>query len=168
MNYETRSTTTEKTYQQNYAHYQQFESEVYTMIKVNDDTNQIIFDGVLNSAYKLSKDNKGNDLENVKNVINVTPRESKKVFDKITAFENSGKNFTPTWYNKKEYIILRSVYDIPFEVDGSKLSFDDFCERGLIKNAKVVCKMLQKDGAVYPVAVKVLEDGEMYDAFADM
>lgn len=129
---------------------------------VDKDKNTIIFEGILESAYKRKKEDVS------KNVIRVTPVD-KDIFDSITAYKESGKNYTPTWYKEKNHIMLRSVYDIPVKsVDGDKLTFDEFCERGLIKGAKVEVKIVQKEGAIYPSAIVILEDGDEYDVFEGM
>lgn len=142
------------------------------MIKINEDNTQIIFSGVTKSAYKRKDtDKNGNAADDaaVKNVITVYPDDVKEVFGAITAYVNSGKNYTPEWFKGGEYIKLKSVYDIPFKTSaGDVITFDEFLDRGLIKGGKVVVRFIQKDGAIYPAAVKEVEPGEAYDPFEDM
>lgn len=133
---------------------------------VDTDNETITFDCVVNSAYRMSKEGKDGKSE-PRNTLNVSPTD-KGVFDVISAYEHSGDKYTPDWFKGKEHIMLRSVYDIPVKLDGKKSTFADFLEKGLIKNAKGVCRIKQKDGAIYPVALVINEDGEEYDAFEGM
>lgn len=142
------------------------------MIKISEDKTIITCDGVLKSCYTKTKTDE-NGYKTTKNCITFTPKDGKKVFDAIETYKDSGKKFTPEWFKNGVDIILRSIYDIPFQTpEGEQLSFDDFCERGLIKDADVVVRFKQKlgeeSGAVYPMAVKVTKDGNPFNPFEDM
>jgi hypothetical protein len=54
------------------------------------------------------------------------------------------------------------------DAGGKKISFDDWMENYNVLGSIVKISIKQKDGAVYPEAIKVLEDGEERDPFADM
>lgn len=91
-------------------------------------------------------------------------------YSAIWAYNDCGPKFTPAWLKDAEgYINLASKYDIPVkDIDGNKLSFDDWLEAGLYRGAIVKAKIRQTEGAVYPVCLVVVEDGEEFDPFDDM
>lgn len=140
------------------------------MIKeINNET--MVFSGVIKAVYKRKDtDNKGRVKEDspIKNVITVFPDDKKKVFDAIYAYEDSGDKYTPDWFKNKEFIRLKSAYNIPVQIDGEEVSFNDWLDRGLVKGAKVNVKMTQQDGVIYPDAIVVKEDGEKFDPFEGM
>lgn len=136
------------------------------MIKVNDDNTQLIFSATLQSAYKHADDD-----GTVKNIINVVPDDTEKVFKAVApVFDKTGEDFTPTWFKSKEYMLLKSTFDIKVKiVEGDQITFDQFCERGLIKGANVSVKVsIKKKGVVYPMALVEKSAGEMYDPFEGM
>lgn len=91
-------------------------------------------------------------------------------YDSITAFEGSGPKLTPTWYkNRDGYMNLASVFDIPVLTDTNKqIDFDEWITEYNTIGAIVNVKAIQKDGAIYPVAIQVLEDGEEINPFEGM
>lgn len=91
-------------------------------------------------------------------------------YSAIWAYNDCGPKFTPAWMKDAEgYINLASKYDIPVkDIDGNKISFDDWLEAGLYRGAIVKAKIRQTEGAVYPVCLVVVEDGEEFDPFEDM
>ena len=91
-------------------------------------------------------------------------------YDSITAFEKSGSKLTPTWYkNRDGYMNLASLFDIPVLTDKIKqIEFADWIAEYNTVGATVDVKVIQKDGAVYPVAIQVLEDGEEINPFEGM
>lgn len=91
-------------------------------------------------------------------------------YSAIWAYNECGPKFTPSWMKDAEgYINLASKYDIPVkDIDGNKISFDDWLEAGLYRGAIVKAKIRQTEGAVYPVCLVVVEDGEEFDPFEDM
>lgn len=91
-------------------------------------------------------------------------------YDEIHAYDNVGTKLTPSWFkNRDGYINLSSIYSIPvMDAAGKKISFDDWMENYNVLGSIVKISIKQKDGAVYPEAIKVLEDGEERDPFADM
>lgn len=121
----------------------------------------IIIEGVVTSAYK----GKTKYSEEIKNRIAI--KSESIPYDKITAFEESGNKLTPTWFKEKTgYINLTSRFDIPvMTIKGKKITFEEWLETKVVIGSTVKCKFIQKEGAIYPVAIKVVEDGEVFDAF---
>ena len=91
-------------------------------------------------------------------------------YDDIHAYDNVGAKLTPSWMKEKDgYINLSSIYDVPvMDTRLKKISFTDWMENYNTIGSKVLVKIKQKDGAIYPEAIKVLEDGEERDPFKDM
>lgn len=91
-------------------------------------------------------------------------------YDEIHAYDNVGTKLTPSWYkNRDGYINFSSIYSIPvMDAGGKRISFDEWLENYNVLGSIVKVAFKQKDGAVYPEAIKVLEDGEERDPFADM
>ena len=91
-------------------------------------------------------------------------------YSAIWAFNDCGPKYTPAWLKDAEgYINLASKFDIPVkDKNGNKISFDDWLEEGLYRGAIVKAKIRQTEGAVYPVCLVVIEDGEEFDPFEDM
>lgn len=88
----------------------------------------------------------------------------------IWAYDECGSKYTPSWLKDAEgYMNLKSVFDIPVkDTRGRKISFDDWLESETTRGAIVVVKIRQKEGAIYPMAIKILQDGENVDPFEDM
>ena len=51
---------------------------------------------------------------------------------------------------------------------GNKIDFDTWLEQYNVLGSKIKVSVKQKDGAIYPEAIMVLEDGEERDPFADL
>lgn len=88
----------------------------------------------------------------------------------IWAFDDCGPKFTPSWLKDAEgYMNLKSNFDIPVkDTKGRKISFDDWLETETCTGADVKVKIRQKDGAIYPMAIVIVKDGENIDPFEDM
>ena len=88
-------------------------------------------------------------------------------YDDIIAYKDVGPRMTPAWYKEKTgYINASSRFNIPvLAINGRELSFEEWLETGLAIGSKVRAKFSQKDGAIYPVAIKVLENGDKVDPF---
>ena len=86
-------------------------------------------------------------------------------FDK--AFEKGGSRLTPNWVkNKDGYINLNSKFDIPVkDINGKVISFEEFTEKSTALGSRIIISLSIKEGAVYPVAFKVLEEGEEINPF---
>lgn len=96
--------------------------------------------------------------------------ENLDIYDEIDAYDNSGEKFTPDWYKNAEgYLNFSSKFDIPvLDENEHRLTFEKWIEGGTALGSQVRVKFKNTDGAVYPVAVKVLEPGEPFDPFEDM
>ena len=90
-------------------------------------------------------------------------------YDEIVAYEGVGTKMTPAWYiNLDGYINLASIYSIPvLDSEGIKTDTDKRYQSDNVIGSKVRVSIRQKEGAIYPVAIKVLEDGEERDPFKD-
>ena len=88
----------------------------------------------------------------------------------IWAFDECGNKYTPSWLKDADgYMNLKSNFDIPVKDSrGKKITFDDWIESETTTGALVVVKIRQKEGAIYPMAIKILQDGENVDPFEDM
>lgn len=91
-------------------------------------------------------------------------------YDEIVAYEGVGTKMTPAWFiNQDGYINLASIYSIPvLNSEGIKTETDAWFNTNNVIGSKVRVSIRQKEGAVYPVAIKVLEDGEERDPFKDL
>lgn len=91
-------------------------------------------------------------------------------YDEIHAYDNVGTKLTPSWLkNRDGYINLSSIYSIPvMNARGNQIDFDDWLADYNVLGSKIKVSIKQKDGAIYPEAIKVLEDGEERDPFADL
>lgn len=88
----------------------------------------------------------------------------------ITAFDTVGEKMTPSWYKEQEgYINLNSIFDIPvMDIKGNRIDFDAWLETGKAVKSKVKVSVRQKEGALYPIAIKVIEEGEEFNPFANL
>ena len=91
-------------------------------------------------------------------------------YDDIKAFDTVGEKMTPSWYKEQEgYINLNSIFDIPvMDIKGNRIDFDAWLETEKVVKSKVKVSVRQKEGALYPMAIKVIEEGEEFDPFADL
>ena len=90
-------------------------------------------------------------------------------YEDITAYEGTRTSFIPQWYKEQEgYMNLSSVYDIPCRYGNDKFTFSDWISKDndlTAPNSEVCIRIRQKDGAVYPVAIDILKDGEVADVW---
>lgn len=91
-------------------------------------------------------------------------------YDDIVAYKNFGSNLTPSWFKKREgYINLASVYDVPVRTENNRvITFSDWIEKCNPVSSEVNVKVIQKEGACYPVAIDVIKDGEEQNPFLYM
>lgn len=91
-------------------------------------------------------------------------------YNDIKAFDTVGDKMTPSWYKEQEgYINLNSIFDIPvMDIKGNRIDFDAWLDTGKAVKSKVKVSVRQKEGALYPIAIKVIEEGEEFDPFADL
>ena len=130
-----------------------------------------IISGKLVSAYIMARSDKD---PTPKCTINLIPDDD-AWNDIDVLYADVAKKFIPQWAKDKDHMMLRSSFDVPVMVpDGTKLTFDEFCKRGLIDGAEVVVKVTfapeteTAGAAIYPVALKVNVDGKEKDPFTDM
>lgn len=88
-------------------------------------------------------------------------------YDDIHAYDEVGPKMTPSWYkNRDGYINLASIYEIPIkDARGKNIDFDTWTAEYNFLGSLVRVSIKQKDGAIYPQAMRILEDGEERDPF---
>lgn len=88
-------------------------------------------------------------------------------YDDIHAYDEVGPKMTPSWYkNRDGYINLASIYEIPIkDARGKSIDFDTWTSEYNFLGSLVRVSIKQKDGAIYPQAMRILEDGEERDPF---
>ena len=138
------------------------------------ENNTILTDAVIRAAYKDRKEKNGDVVEH--NTVTIIP-DDEKIYDECApAFKNVGKKYIPSWFKSKEYIKLKSLYNIPVMRNDEEITFDEWLQTGLVKGAKAKVRFVlkkEKDsdefaGVVYPLAIKIYEDGEPLNVFEGM
>lgn len=121
----------------------------------------IIIEGVVKSAYI----GKTKFSDTVKNRIAV--HSDSIPYEQITAYKEVGNKLTPAWYKDRTgYINLASIYNIPvMGVKNEVMTFEEFTENERAIGSKIRMSITQKEGSVYPKAIKILELGEERDPF---
>lgn len=124
----------------------------------------VIVEGKVVSAYYGTTkydDNKKYRLSIYSEVIDYT---------EFTAFDNSGAKLTPAWFKEQNgYINLSSLFDIPvMSSDGEEMTTQEWLDTKKAVHSFIKLKVRQKEGAVYPAAIIVVEDGDEADPFAGM
>lgn len=91
-------------------------------------------------------------------------------YEEIHAYDNSGAKLTPKWFKERTgYINLTSIYDIPVkDSHGRIISFEEWLDDYNTIGSEVTASIIQKDGGIYPKAIKVITDGEARDPFEDI
>ena len=132
--------------------------------ETNVTENTLIIEGTVISAY-IGK-SRFSDVEKCRLTINSLTIP----YDKITAFNESGAKLTPAWFKDKNgYMNLASLYDIPVRNSrGREITFEEFVDDETAIGSKIKLSVVQRDGAIYPKAFIVLEDGEPRDPFAGL
>lgn len=132
--------------------------------ETNVTDNTLIIEGTVISAY-VGK-SRFSDVEKCRLSI-----VSKTIpYDKITAFNESGARLTPSWFKDKNgYMNLASLYNIPVKDSRDReISFSEFVKTETAIGSKIKLSVTQREGAIYPKAFIVLEDGEPRDPFAGL
>jgi hypothetical protein len=121
----------------------------------------IIIEGVVKSAYI----GKTKFSDKVKNRIAV--QSDNIPYDQIIAYKEAGNKLTPAWYKDRTgYINLASIYNIPvMGIKNDIMTFEEFTENERSIGSKIRMSITQKEGSVYPKAIKILELGEERDPF---
>ena len=129
--------------------------------ETNTTNNTLIIEGEIVSAYIGGAKNDPETLNRLAIKSDAIP------YEKITAFEGSKDRYIPAWFKDKTgYINLKSRYNIPVkDSKGRTIDFADFVEHETVIGSKVRISINQRDGAIYPKAFVVLEDGEPKDPF---
>lgn len=124
----------------------------------------IVVKGIVKKAYT----GKTKFSEDVKNRITIYSEDFP--YTEITAYDDQPDKLTPGWFKDQEgYCNLASGFDVDvMNSSGKQISFEDWVNNYDTHNAEVTVKIRQKDGAVYPVAIKVYKDGEPVDNFDNM
>lgn len=124
----------------------------------------LVVKGIVKKAYT----GKTKFSEDVKNRITIYSEDFP--YMEITAYDDQPDKLTPGWFKDQEgYCNLASGFDVEvMNSSGKQISFEDWVNNYDTHNAEVTVKIRQKDGAVYPVAIKVYKDGEPVDNFGDM
>ena len=130
-----------------------------------------VFNATLNSAYIMARSDKD---PVPRCTLNIDPEPD--AWKDIDAFyEGVTAKFVPQWAKDKDHMMLRSTYDVPVKLpDGSKVTFQEFVDRGLIDGAKISVKVTfspetdNAGAAIYPAAVRIFEDGVEKDPFEGM
>jgi len=138
------------------------------MAKANETKkNIIVVEGVVTSArIGTSKFD-----ESIKNRLSIKCDENTLPWEIIdNAYSNSGTRLTPNWVKEKNgYININSKFNIPCKDTRNKgLSFEEFTEKTTAIGSKIKISLNVKEGAIYPIAFIILEDGEEADPFANL
>lgn len=88
------------------------------------------------------------------------------------AFKESGKKFTPSWVTEFEgYVNLSTKYEIPYKDNVNNVmgyNIESYISNGFNWfGAKVSVSINVKDGALYPKAMIIHEEGKEFNPFAD-
>ena len=131
---------------------------------INEENSIIVVEGIIVEA-RHGKTRYSEELKN-----RVALKSESIPYDKIKAFENVGPRLTPSWFKDKTgYLNVSSMYNIPIKDTKDKLiDFDDWVSEYNALGSKVKMSLIQKEGALYPKAIKVLENGEDRDPFEDL
>lgn len=95
--------------------------------------------------------------------------ENEEIYSKLaSAYENTHEKFVPRWFKEKEgYINLKSNFDIPVLTtnDEETTLVDLIDESSTLIGSKVNISLTLADGAIYPNAIKIIEEGEVKNPF---
>lgn len=109
--------------------------------------------------------------ENVKNRLSIKCEDGAIPYETIEkAYANVGSKLTPSWLKEKTgYINISSKFDIPCKtVTKKEITFETFTEMTTAIGSKIKLALTLKEGAIYPQAFIILEDGEEIDPFANL
>ena len=123
---------------------------------------------VINGVITQAKNGRSKFDDEVKNRICI--KSENIPYEEIHAYDNSGAKLTPKWFKEKTgYINLTSIYDIPVkDSHGRIISFEEWLNNYNTIGSEVTASIIQKDGGIYPKAIKVITDGEARDPFEDL
>ena len=100
--------------------------------------------------------------------VNLSDEKMKEIKE---AFKDSGKSFTPDWVkNFKGYVNLSTEYPVPCKgLSGDAHdSIEDFIKDSKFPwmGAEVKVALNIKEGAIYPISLIFVSEGEAFDPFA--
>ena len=148
-----------------------------TVTKATETKETVKISGKLLSAYthqesdeKTGEVKQTNILSISTDGVNIDGAKGEKFWAFFDALYDGVKpKWIPEWYKdrSKGKVTFKSRYNIAVKIDDTddRMSFAQFVERGLIRNADVTLKLNVKDNTLYPSALLINEDGEIYDAF---
>lgn len=145
-----------------------------------------MLDAVIKSAFThAEKDDDGKLTGEVTNVIILYPdvESDPDIWDLLEKlYEHTADKWIPNWFKDRSRITLKSAYNIPVQIADANaidldeikeksekciLTFSDFVKRGYIEGSRCMILCNIKESAVYPKAVRIINDGKEYDPFAD-
>ena len=95
--------------------------------------------------------------------------DDEKVYSKLSsAYDNTHEKFIPRWFKEKEgYINLKSNFDIPvIDTNNNETTLVDLInESPTLIGSKVNISLFIGNGAIYPNAIKIIEDGKVKNPF---
>lgn len=95
--------------------------------------------------------------------------EDEEIYSKLaSAYENTYEKFIPRWFKEKNgYINLKSNFDIPvLDTNNNETTLVDLInESPTLIGSKVNISIVIVDGAIYPNAIKIIEEGEVKNPF---
>lgn len=135
-------------------------------ITFNEEKNELIFPAKLKLAYSKWNDRK--EVSEFKVSLANVPEEVYTYLDKV--YSEVGKKYQPNWYKEQSgQMMLKSRFDFNVkDYNGKTIKLQQFIENGLVSNAEVKMKIRLKDSAIYPVAMVIVEKGELVDMFEGM
>lgn len=135
-------------------------------VKFDEERNELIFPAKLKLAYSKWNDRK--EISEFKvSLVNI-PDEVYKHLDKV--YSEVGKKYQPNWYKEQTgQMMLKSRFDFNVkDYNGRTIKLQQFIDNGLVSNAEVKMKIRLKESAIYPVAMIIVEKGELVDMFEGM
>ena len=95
--------------------------------------------------------------------------EDEEVYSKLaSAYDDTHEKFIPRWFKEKNgYINLKSNFDIPvLDTNKNETTLVDLIDESpTLIGSKVNISLIIVDGAIYPNAIKIIEEGEVKNPF---
>lgn len=141
-------------------------NEKEILVTFDEEKNELIFPAKLKLAYSKWNDRK--EVSEFKVSLANVPEEVYTYLDKVYA--EVGKRYQPNWYKEQTgQMMLKSRFDFNVrDYNGKTIKLQQFIDNGLVSNAEVKMKIRLKESAIYPVAMVIVEKGELVDMFEGM
>lgn len=125
---------------------------------------ELIIEGTLTKAFRGTTTY---DKE-VRN--HVTIKSDSLPYEDIEAYTNVPSKLTPSWFKDQNgYMNLKSNFNIKIKNErGREMDFEDFIQGDTVIGSQIKIKVKQKEGALYPISIVVIEPGEAYNPFEGM